>query len=79
MKIYDITDTRKFYEKLTACKGKVEIIDEKSGARELVKAPADRTLFPFSFMQGTISQIELIFHDDRDFNTIFRWLQEKNC
>lgn len=79
MKIYGITDTRRFYEKLNDCRGEVELVDEESGARQLLRAPVSQTLLPLSFMQGTISRIELIFHDDRDFNTIFRWLHEEKC
>lgn len=77
MKIYDITDTRKFFEKLNACQGEIELVDAQSGSREHLEAPVSQKLYPFSTVQGTISQIELIFHDHQDFDSIFRWILNK--
>lgn len=77
MKIYDISDTRKFFEKLNDCRGEIELVDALSGERERLEAPVRQRLYPFSTVQGTISQIELIFHDHQDFDSIFRWILNK--
>lgn len=77
MKIYDISDTRKFFEKLNNCRGEIELVDGQSGLRQLLQTPVRQTLYPFSTVQGTISQIELIFHDHQDFDSIFRWVLNK--
>lgn len=77
MKIYDISDTRKFFEKLDACQGEIEFVDEQSGLRERLDVSAGRKFYPFSTVRGTISEIELIFHDHQDFDRIFRWVLNK--
>lgn len=78
MKLYNIDNTGKFFEKLAACQGEVEFVDEKSGCRiSLPKQGIQEILPPLSLIHGGIKQIELLFHDHRDFDNIFRWVINK--
>ncbi len=78
MKIYNINNTTDFFEKLAACRGEVELVDEKNGDNTLLQKQSIReTLVPLSCVQGTISEIQLIFHDHQDFDSIFQWVFNK--
>lgn len=78
MKLYNIDNTGKFFEKLASCRGEVEFVDEKSGCRtSLPKQGLQEILSPLSLVCGPIDQIELIFHDHQDFDSIFRWIINK--
>lgn len=74
MKLYNITNTRSFFEKLAACRGEIEFVDKKNKRRmPLQKQSIRETLLPLSPAYDKISEIELIFHDHQDFTDIFRW------
>ncbi len=78
MKLYNIHNTREFFEKLNKCEGIVELVDDKGGRRQLLKE-MDRRDEPLTYSQidGTISQIELKFHNDNDCHNILCWLINK--
>ena len=78
MKLYNINNTTNFFEKLAACQGEIELVDEKSGNKTfLPKESIQETLLPLSLVQGTISEIQLIFHNHQDFDSIFHWVFNK--
>lgn len=78
MKLYNIDNTGKFFEKLAACQGEVEFVDQNNGCRTfLPKQGIQEILSPLSLVHGRINQIELLFHDHRDFDNIFRWAINK--
>ena len=78
MKIYNINNTCNFFKKLAACQGEVEFVDEKSGSRTpLTQQGIQENLHPISLINGRISEIELIFHNRQDFDSIFRWVMNR--
>lgn len=78
MKIYNIDNTCNFFEKLAACQGEVEFVDERNGSRTpLTKQGIRENLLPLSLINGKIKEIELIFHNHQDFDSIFRWVMNK--
>ncbi len=78
MKIYNINNTCNFFKKLASCQGEVEFVDGRNGSRTpLTKQGIQENLLPLSLINGEISEIELIFHNHQDFDSIFRWVMNK--
>lgn len=74
MKLYNISNTDTFFKKLAACRGEVEFVDEKNGNRTFLPRQGIReSLLPISLIHGEIREIELIFHDQQDSETMFRF------
>lgn len=78
MKLYNITDTREFYNRLAACRGTVELMNEEGTERKLLHEGGSRdVLLPLCQVYGKISRIELVFHNDQDRHDILCWLLNK--
>ncbi len=78
MKIYNINNTCSFFEKLAACRGEVEFVDGRNGSRTpLTNQGIQENLLPLSLINGKINEIELIFHNHQDFDSIFRWVMNR--
>lgn len=78
MKIYNISNTNSFFEKLASCQGEVEFVEAQSGCRTLLQRQSiQETLLPLSLIHGKINEIELIFHNHQDLENIFRWVLNK--
>ena len=77
MKVYNITNTREFFNKLSACKGSVELVDENGLHLELTHGREVLEILPFSYMYGTIDQMELVFRDPQDCAMIVTYLMNK--
>lgn len=78
MKLYNITDTREFYDRLAACRGTVELVDETEGKQQILhEAGSYGVLLPLCQIYGKINCIELLFHNDLDRHNILYWLLNK--
>ena len=77
MKIYNITDTHEFFERLSACEGRVELIDEKGTRFELPHGKRSSGIVPFLSLYGSIRQLELKFEKAEDCSKIFSYLINK--
>jgi len=74
MKIYNIRDSREFFEKLSTCKGKVKLVNENGTQMELTPGTADLNAFPLVYFRGTIREMEVIFQDAEDWRNIVSYL-----
>ena len=77
MKIYNINDTHEFFERLSACEGRVELIDEKGARFELLHGKRSSGIVPLFSLYGNIRQIELKFEKAEDCSKIFSYLINK--
>ncbi|MBO5093879.1 MAG: hypothetical protein J6C33_05935 [Lachnospiraceae bacterium] len=77
MKIYNIHNTHEFFERLSACEGKVELIDEKGTRFELLHGKHSSDIIPLFAVYGNIRQIELTFEKAEDCSKIFSYLINK--
>lgn len=78
MKLYNIDNTRCFFEKLASCRGEIEFVDRESGNRTpLQKQGIQESILPISMVRGKINEIELIFHDHQDSENLFLWALNK--
>lgn len=77
MKVYNISDSREFFEKLTACRGTVELVDEKGARLPIPKAPLSSDPGLMTCFRGTIREMELRFQDPEDMDKILHYLMNK--
>lgn len=77
MKIYNIHDARTFFQRLTECKGTVELIEENGNHRQLFNGGEDTKMLPFYQIYGSIPQIELKFYKEEDCRKILSYLMNR--
>ncbi|MDE6960374.1 MAG: polya polymerase [Lachnospiraceae bacterium] len=77
MKVYNIKDSRDFFEKLSACKGMVEIVTEDKRRIPLITEGAAKELSLMTSFEGTIKEMELFFQNQEDCNRIIQYLINK--
>lgn len=77
MKVYNIRDSREFFEQLTACKGTVELVNEEGKHLTLLEEPLTPDMMLMTYFQGTIREMELIFQDQEDCSRILHYLMNK--
>ena len=77
MKVYNIKDSREFFEKLTACKGTVEIVKEDGTRLPPMAGSPTSELQSMTCFQGAIRQMELYFQDQNDCTQILHYLINK--
>lgn len=77
MKVYNIKDSRAFFEKLTACKGIVEVVDENGKRLPLMAGAPTSELLSMTCFQGVIREMELYFQDQNDCTQILHYLMNK--
>ena len=69
MKVYNIRDSREFFEKLAACEGIVEVVQEDGARLPLMT--------PMTCFEGAIREMELFFQNQEDCTRILRYLMNK--
>ncbi len=77
MKVYNIRDSREFFEKLTSCSGTVELVNEQGTRFPLPKSSLPSDPWLMTCFQGTIKEMELRFQDAEDLNRILNYLMNK--
>ena len=76
MKIYNIENTKPLFEKLSSCKGDIEIVGENGNAISLShNSKSDNLkLIAETFVSGSIKELELNFSDGTDAVGVFQYL-----
>lgn len=77
MKVYNIQDSREFFEKLTACKGTVELVNNDGKHLTLMDGTQTPNALLMTYFQGAIKEMELRFQDQEDCSRILRYLMNK--
>lgn len=77
MKIYNINNTKEFFERLSSCRGMVKLVNENGEQIEINPRKMDSSLLPAVYVQGSIQQMEIIFQDAEDCRNIFSYLLNK--
>ncbi|MFG6332966.1 MAG: polya polymerase [Lachnospiraceae bacterium] len=77
MKVYNINNSREFFEKLTACKGTVELVNEEGKRLRLADGPLTPDTLLMTYFKGTIREMELIFQNSEDCARILSYLMNK--
>ena len=68
MKIYNVEDTKKFFETLSECKGEVDLV-KKDGSRLMLNKTAETdhlTVLANTYENAHIDEMELDFADSDD-------------
>ncbi len=66
MKVFNIRNSKKFFERLTNCIGEVEMVNEDGLHLTVLKGKTPPDMFPMTYMDGKIRQMELIFERTED-------------
>ena len=80
MKIFQITDTEKFFNRLSQCRGEVQVVG-KNGSSILLGSHSDSEkieLLRNVYGSGTIDQIELKFTDNGDVINMISFMTSMN-
>lgn len=78
MKIYNISDTQKFFSQIASCEGTVEILNG-AGMPLTLKTTEDKErirLLAQAYTSGSLNGIEIKCHDPRDNDRMCRYLME---
>ncbi len=75
MKVYNITNMKKFMDKISeVCKDKVEFLNENGQCIEVIDGTVPPTVYPFYYLKGTISELNLRFSNPNDAVAILTYL-----
>ncbi len=74
MVIYNIRNTKEFFTKLSACRGQVDIIWKDGAVTELLPGALSPDELKWNYSDGTISRIELNFHEPEDLTELLMYL-----
>jgi len=79
MKIYNVNNTKKFFETLSACEGNVELVNN-NGEHILLNTKKGKNLNLLSetYINGMIKEIELAFSNKQDAVKMFQFLSTMN-
>lgn len=77
MKVYNIRNTHEFFERLSNCRGIVELVDESGTKLQLTPGNGKSGLLPFPQIYGEIRQLELSFQDGEDCQNILSYLMNR--
>ena len=76
MKIYNIENTKPLFEKLSECKGEIDLVGENG--RKITLSQKDKNdnlkLIAETFVNGSIKELELNFSDGTDAVGVFQYL-----
>ena len=78
MKLYNIRNTREFVERLSACTGSVDLVDDNGRRLQLNDKTGKTQCYLFPQIYGEIKLIELIFGDAEDCHRMLSWLLNKS-
>ena len=79
MKIYNISDTKRFFEVLSDCTGDIELVSRENLHISL-STPEDREnlkVLSLGYIDGTIDQMELNFRNPQDAVHVLEYLANK--
>ncbi len=76
MKIYNIENTKTLFEKLSECKGEIDLVGENGKTITLRENDKNDNLklIAETFVNGTIKELELNFADSTDALGVFKYL-----
>ena len=75
MKIYNIENTKEFFETLSECEGNVELVSDNGEHITLSSKNGENlNLLSETYVDGKIKEIELAFSDKTDAVRIFEYL-----
>lgn len=74
MKIFNIRNTKEFFTKLSECSGQVDILWIDGEITEVKPGRMSSTDIKWDYLDGTLKQIELNFHDPEDLAKMLRYL-----
>lgn len=74
MKIRNIRNVKEFAEKLTACEGPVELVNENGMHVHFLHGKEVAQQILLFHMAGGIKEIDLLFHKNEDFRLILSYL-----
>lgn len=75
MKIYNIENTKNFFETLSACEGNVELVGNKGEHITLNSENGENlNLLSETYVDGMIKEIELAFSNKNDAVKMFQYL-----
>lgn len=77
MKVYNIQNSRDFFEQLTACRGTVELVNKDGRHLTLIDGPLAPDELLMTYFQGAIKEMELIFQEQEDCSRILNYLMNK--
>ena len=80
MKIYNISDTERFFNALDRCEGPVHVIGRDGSSIPLMENGQDSGLkiLKDTYTGGIIGQIELLFGSSQDVNRMVEFLASMN-
>lgn len=79
MKVYNIRNSKKFFERLSGCKGGVELVNENGIHLTVIKGGEQAELLPMTYMDGEIRQMELVFEKKEDVHYMMSYLVNLGC
>lgn len=77
MKVYNIQNGKEFFEKIAACEGAVELVNEKGERLQLTQGLPNPSALPLMYFDGAIREMELFFQNQDDCTRILYYLMNK--
>ncbi len=74
MKVKNITDTKKFFEVIEKCKGKVELVTSEGDILNLKSKLSQYVALTSMFSEAKIDEIEIIAHEPDDVHKLLEYL-----
>ena len=74
MKVYNIKNSRRFFERLAGCQGTVELVNEEGMPLTVTGGKEKANMLPMTYMDGEIRQMELAFERQEDCHYIMSYL-----
>ncbi len=74
MKIKNINEPQKFFEKLQHCQGKIELVTSEGDRLNLKSTLCQYIALTQMFKDATISEVELLVSEPEDLNLILDYL-----
>lgn len=74
MKVYNITDSKRFFEHLAGCEGVVELVNGEGMHLTVSQGKEKAELLPMTYMDGEIKQMELVFEKQEDCHYMISYL-----
>lgn len=74
MKIYGVTDVDKFFEVVSACKGKVELVTGEGDRLNLKSKLSQYVSLANIFSNGEIPELEIIAYEREDIDKLMTYM-----
>ncbi len=74
MKIFNIRNTKEFFTKLSECSGQVDILWIDGVITEVKPGRMSSADIKWDYLDGTLKQIELKFHEPEDLAKMLRYI-----